>query len=187
MILMNGPSTRMAAGFARTAVIAAGALLIAVSLGASAAARPAPVADTAATGVAYVGTTSQRQDVLVVLSRNRRQVKRMVANWFVSAARCGSREAEFGSVEFGRPFTAPIRIRRGGRFSDASSGLITLRPGDLSLLPQGGTVVEDEQVKGRVTRSGGRGTSREVVTYKNPAGNVVKRCDTGQVRWKVLQ
>ena len=68
-------------------------LLIAVSLGASAAARPAPVAETAATvGVAYVGTTSKREDVLVVLSRTRRQVKRMVANWSVSAARCGSQE-----------------------------------------------------------------------------------------------
>ncbi len=188
MIPMKGPATMMVAGFARTAVIATGALLIAVSLGASAAARPAPLADTAAAvGVAYVGTTSKGEEVLIVLSRNRRQVRRMVADWFVSAARCGSQEAEFGSVNFGRPFTAPIRIRRRGRFSDASSGLSTYSPGELSLLPQGGTSVEDEQVRGRINRSGGRGTFREIVTYKNPAGTVVKRCDTGQVRWKVVQ
>jgi hypothetical protein len=175
----------MAAGFAYKAAIATGALLIAVTSGA---APSVPGARAAATGgVAYAGTTSQGEDVFLILSRNRRQVRRMSIGWVARAARCSNRELEVGSVEVGAPFTRPIRVRRQGRFRAGFRDSIAFAPGQVAALPRGGTMAEDEEVKGRISTSGGKGTFRETVTYRDFAGNVVKRCDTGQLRWKVIQ
>ena len=152
----------------------------------SGAAASPPVRVAAAGGVAYVGTTSQREDVIVVLSRNRRQVKRMSIDWVAAAARCSNGQREFGSVDIGAPFTRPIRIRR-GRFGATSSGSLPYTPGQIPDLPRGGTLAEAEEVRGKISANGARGTFRETVTYTDFAGNVVKKCDTGRLRWKAVQ
>jgi hypothetical protein len=117
-------------------------------------------------GYIFGGKTSQDSPVVLTLTTARTRVRRVeISTW----AQCGDRTQEDTVQEF---LQIPLKSR--GRFADRDR--YTERFGDT--LAHG-----VDWVTGRVTSDQIAGKVRDVYTERSRRGKVLRRCDTGTIRW----
>jgi hypothetical protein len=128
-------------------------------------------------GLTYGGTTSQRENVFLRKSRNRRQLVRFYADWSASRTRCTNGREYFGFTLLDPDLTGRTGIGRSGRFSKRD--IYEDRTSD-------GSVREEANIAGRFRGKRVRGYFRVRVIERNPAGVVTNQCDTARVRWSAV-
>jgi hypothetical protein len=150
-----------------------------VIYGSGQAARAAIVASTASSsapspGVVYGGMTTQRDPIMLQLSRTHQKVVGTAITW---EANCSNPDdSYFESAVLG----AQMAIQSNGRFAATASHTFADGPGitGAESLTITGTLKKDRLITGTVT-----GT----LIDKDQSGNVVERCDSGSIRYRAIQ
>ena len=150
---------------------AAVALATATSAGAAAAKPPAP-------GLAYVGDSDQGLSVSVLLTKDRRKVKRFEIDWLALPTQCTSGLPYISVTTFGTGSTPALAIT-GKRFRHTFLDDLKV-PGVLDLQ-------EVPVVRGTIGLKRAFGVFRATVVLKDAAGTEVNRCDTGSIKWTAEQ
>ncbi len=159
-------------------MLMATALAVASTLAAAGAAS-APAAPARAQGVAYAGATSQDSPVSLVLSRDRRTIKRLDIDWYATIDQCANGVAYVSGTTFGARRTKALRLSSRRTFRHTYVDALTV--------PGTARVEERPVVRGTVGRTRASGSFRATAVVTDAAGNEINRCDTGTIRWTAVE
>lgn len=160
--------------YARVA-IAAAATSVALVFPGSVQAAPAP----AVQGVGYAGETAQGLPVALILTNDRKKIKRFDMPWVALPAQCSSGMPYVSATTFGAGSTPALAIGAGKRFRHTFTDAFTFADA---------TAIEEvPTVRGTIGRTRASGTFRATAVVRDAAGTELTRCDTGAIRWTALQ
>jgi hypothetical protein len=159
-------------------------VLIATALGvaftlAAAGAASAPAAPARAQGVAYAGATSQDLPVSLVLSRDRRTIRRLDIDWYATIEQCTSGVAYVSGTTFGARRTKALRLGSRRTFRHTYVDALTV--------PGTARVEERPVVRGTVGRTRASGRFRATAVVTDATGAEINRCDTGTITWTAVE
>ena len=153
-------------------------VVAAASWFAVAAATPGPAAS-AARGVAYAGHTSQDSPVSIILSRDRRSIRRLDIDWYAPFTQCSNGIAYVSGNTFGASKTKPLKLSSRRTFRHTFVDALTV--------PGVAHVEETPVVRGRVGRTRASGSFRATVVVTDATGAEINRCDTGTITWSAVE
>jgi len=130
-------------------------------------------------GLAYAGETDQTLAVSLVLTKDRKKVKRLDISWLALPMQCSSGLPYFSMTTFGGGSTRALAIGATKGFRHTFNDGVSL-PGDVSL-------EEVPTIRGTVGLKRAFGTFRSTVVLKDATGAEVNRCDTGAISWTAVQ
>ena len=155
------------------------ALVVAASCWfAVAAATPGPAAS-AARGVAYAGWTSQDSPVSIILSRDRKTIRRLDIDWYAPFTQCTSAIAYVSGNTFGASKTKALKLSSRRTFRHTYVDTVTV--------PGVARVEETPVVRGTVGRTRASGSFRATVVVTDGGGAEINRCDTGTITWRAVE
>lgn len=157
-----------------TSAILAVAAATVVAAAPAAAKRAAPLQ-----GVGYAGETAQDLPMSLVLTANRKAIKRLDIMWIALPGQCSTLMPYVSATTFGADNTKAIALSSGKRFRHTFVDALTL--------PEVGSIEEHPVVRGTVGRTRAFGTFRATAVVKDAAGAEVTRCDTGTISWTAVQ
>jgi hypothetical protein len=132
----------------------------------------------AAAGLAYVGESEQGLSVSLLLTKDRRKVKRFEIDWLALPTQCTSGLPYISMTTFGAGSTPALTIRS-KRFRHTFADDFKV-PGVIDLQ-------EVPIVRGTVGLKRAFGVFRATAVVRNEAGTEINRCDTGSIPWTAKQ